>query len=96
MCGAVPPLPTLSGFAAVMRQHRRTAWAKAEQGCAEPQHLGRLCPPYEAVNLSIFSIPDLSQIKDLADVESAKTGKIHILYGLRLIIKQTTHTGEHL
>jgi hypothetical protein len=67
----------------------RTAWAK-------PQHLGRLCPPYEAVNLSIFSIPDLSQIKDLADVESAKTGKIHILYGLRLIIKQTTHTGEHL
>jgi hypothetical protein len=33
------------------------------------------------VNLSIFSIPDPRQIKDLAGVESAKTGKIHILYG---------------
>jgi len=32
------------------------------------------------VNLSIFSIPDLSQIKDLAAVKSAKMGKIHILY----------------
>jgi len=32
------------------------------------------------VNLSIFSIPDLSQIKDLTGVKSAKTGKIHILY----------------
>jgi hypothetical protein len=39
-----------------------------------------LNPPYEPVNLSIFSIPDLSQIKDLADVKSAKTGTIHILY----------------
>jgi hypothetical protein len=38
-------------------------------------------PPYEAVNLSIFSILDLSQIKHLADVKSAKTGNIHILYG---------------
>jgi len=32
------------------------------------------------VNLSIFSIPDLSQIKGSADLKSAKTGKIHILY----------------
>ena len=32
------------------------------------------------MNLSIFSILDLSQIKDLADVKGAKTGKIHILY----------------
>jgi len=39
--------------------------------------------PNEAVNLSIFSIPDLSQIKDLAGVKSAKTGKIHILNGWR-------------
>jgi hypothetical protein len=32
------------------------------------------------VNLSIFSIPDLSQIKDLAGMKIVKTGKIHILY----------------
>jgi hypothetical protein len=37
-------------------------------------------PPYESVNLSIFSIPDLSQIKDLAGMKIAKTGNIHILY----------------
>jgi len=37
--------------------------------------------PYEAVNLSIFAISHLSQIKDLAGMKSAKTGKIHILYG---------------
>jgi hypothetical protein len=33
------------------------------------------------VNLSIFPIPDLSQIKDLAGMKIAKTGKIHILAG---------------
>jgi len=32
------------------------------------------------VNLSIFAISHLSQIKDLAGMKSAKTGKIHILY----------------
>jgi hypothetical protein len=32
------------------------------------------------VNLLVFSISDLSQIKDLVGVKSAKTGKIHILY----------------
>jgi hypothetical protein len=45
------------------------------------QCLGRLCPPYEAVNLSIFAIPHPSQIKDLGGVKIAKTGNIHILYG---------------
>jgi hypothetical protein len=39
-----------------------------------------LNPSYEPVNLLVFSISDLSQIKDLVGVKSAKTGKIHILY----------------
>jgi hypothetical protein len=43
------------------------------------------------VNLSIFSIPDPRQIKDLAGVESAKTGKIHILYGSRRVSMQRAH-----
>jgi hypothetical protein len=36
--------------------------------------------PYEPVNLSIFAFSHLSQIKDLAGMKNAKTGKIHILY----------------
>jgi hypothetical protein len=32
------------------------------------------------VNLSIFAFSHLSQIKDLAGMKNAKTGKIHILY----------------
>jgi hypothetical protein len=37
-------------------------------------------PPYEPVNLSVFSILDPSQIKDLAGLKNAKAGMIHILY----------------
>jgi hypothetical protein len=40
-----------------------------------------LNPPYELVNLSIFAIPRLNQIKDLVGAKIAKTGNIHILYG---------------
>jgi hypothetical protein len=47
----------------------------------EFQRLGRLCLPCEAVNLSIFAICHLSQINGLAGMKSAKTGKIHFLYG---------------
>jgi hypothetical protein len=43
------------------------------------------------VNLSIFSIPDLSQIKGSADLKSAKTGKIHILVGW--VERSETHHG---
>jgi hypothetical protein len=41
---------------------------------------GRLNPPYEPVNLSIFAIPHLNQINDLGGTKITKTGKIHILY----------------
>jgi hypothetical protein len=34
------------------------------------------------VNLSVFSIFDPSQIKDLACLKNAKAGMIHILYGV--------------
>jgi hypothetical protein len=49
----------------------------------ERWRLGRLCPPYEAVNLSHFTVPDMSQIKDLRPLETSKIEKIHILYDLR-------------
>jgi hypothetical protein len=44
------------------------------------QRRGRLNPPYEPVNLSIFATTHLSQIKGLAGAKIAKTGNIHILY----------------
>jgi hypothetical protein len=31
----IPPLPTPSGFADITQFQTRTAWAKAEEGCAE-------------------------------------------------------------
>jgi hypothetical protein len=45
------------------------------------------------VNLSIFSIPDLSQIKDLAGVKSTKTGNIHKLYGARPDARAASRAG---
>jgi len=36
-------------------------------------------PPEEAVNLSYFAVPDMSQIKDLRPPETPKVEKIHIL-----------------
>jgi len=53
------------------------AWATANPSTRAQEPL----PTLEAANLSIFSIPDLSQIKDVAGMKGAKTGKIHILYG---------------
>jgi hypothetical protein len=46
--------------------------------------LGRLCPPYKAVNLSHFTVPDMSQIKGLRPPKTSKIEKIYILYGLFL------------
>jgi hypothetical protein len=67
-----PAAPTLS-----KRQPRgRGGGCPVHDGRA----LARLCPPYELVNLSIFAIPHLNQIKDLAGAKIAKTGNIHILY----------------
>jgi len=37
-------------------------------------------PPYEAVNLSRFTVPDMSQINDLDRPKTPKIEKIHILY----------------
>jgi hypothetical protein len=36
---------------------------------------------YEPVNLYHFTVPDMSQIKDLRPPETPKIEKIHILYG---------------
>jgi len=47
------------------------------------------------VNLSIFSIPNLSQFKGLADVKSTKTGKIHILYAISPGRMITDLSGSH-
>jgi hypothetical protein len=59
----------------------RVTWARRVSAGAKNQNrLGRLCPPYEPVNLSVFSILDPSQMKDLAGLKNAKAGMIHILY----------------
>jgi hypothetical protein len=39
-----------------------------------------MIPPFELVNLSIFAILHLNQIKDLVGAKIAKTGNIHILF----------------
>jgi hypothetical protein len=37
-------------------------------------------PPYESVNLSYFTVPDVNEIKDLRPPKTPKVEKIHILY----------------
>jgi hypothetical protein len=42
-------------------------------------HRGRFCPPYEPVNLSYFTVPDVNEIKDLRLSKTPKVEKTHIL-----------------
>jgi mono/diheme cytochrome c family protein len=77
---------TASTRADLYRVESRVGWAKRSVPTIARNRVGtarrtRLCPPYEPVNLSIFAFSHLSQIKDLAGMKNAKTGKIHILYG---------------
>ena len=56
-----------------------TARFRTIEYVVSPRH-ARLCPPYEAVNLSYFTGFDSSQINDLATPKTGKSGKIHIRY----------------